>query len=107
MNMEPKLENWQPAGEPIMWPYPFAPLFKCKNLPKPNDAWGTSDLTPDIIQVNKALNMVQSCIQIIEIIYGQPIVVAQGVNESAVKIEPGKGQGLPPGPQRKSLSLAM
>ena len=101
MNMDPKNGNWIAEGEPILWPYPFPPLFKCKNLPKPNDPWGTPDITPDLIQVNKSLNMVQSCIQLIEIIYGQPIVWASGVGESAVKIEPGKVIVLPPTPESK------
>jgi Phage portal protein, SPP1 Gp6-like len=101
MNMDPRNEHWTPAGPPIAWPYPFPPIFKCKNLPKPNDPWGTPDLTPDLIQVNKALNMVQSCIQLIEIIYGQPIVWASGVSESSIKLEPGKVTILPPTPESK------
>src|SRR5258708_5092230 len=107
MNMEPKLENWTPAGAPIIWSHPFAPMFKCKNLPRPNDAWGTSDLPPDLVGVNKALNMTQSCIEIVEIIYGQPIVVAQGVDESKVNIQPGKVIVLPPGPESKMYAIAI
>jgi len=107
MNMDPKMSNWVPAGAPIIWSHPFAPMFKCKNLPRPNDAWGTSDLPPDLVGVNKALNMTQSCIEIVEIIYGQPVVVAQGVDESKVNIQPGKVIVLPPGPESKMYAIAI
>lgn len=48
------------VGEPQLWPYPFAPIFDGKNLPNPNEHWGTPDLTPDIIGMNMSLNFVNS-----------------------------------------------
>src|SRR5579875_420761 len=42
------------------WPYPFPPIFHCQNLPNPNEAWGKPDLTPDIIDMNRVLNFIQS-----------------------------------------------
>ena len=89
-SLSPKLSGWTAEGPPIQWPYPFPPLFKCKNLPKPNDAWGKPDITPDIIGVNKAINMEQSCIQIVEILYGQPFIVGKGIGESSVDRTPGR-----------------
>src|SRR6266487_132153 len=88
--MQPKQLNWVPAGEPITWDYPFPPLFTCKNLPNPNNAWGKPDVTPDIIGVNKAINMLQSSIQIIEILYGQPFIYGKGVGESSLDRTPGR-----------------
>ncbi len=87
--------NWTPAGEPIVWPYNFAPLFSCKNLPQPNSFWGKPDITPDIIGVNKALNMTQSCINLVQILYGHPVLFATGTGQTEIDIRPGKIIGLP------------
>ncbi len=88
--MQPRQLNWKAEGDPILWPYPFPPLFKCKNLPNPNNAWGKPDITPDIIGVNKAINMLQSSIQIIEILYGQPFLYGKGISESSLDRNPGR-----------------
>ncbi len=88
--MQPKQLNWIPAGEPITWPYPFPPLFKCKNLPRPNSAWGKSDTPPDIIGENKSVNTLLSCIQLIEILYGQPFLWGKGIGESSLDRSPGR-----------------
>ena len=42
------------------WQYPFSPIFQCQNLPNPNETWGKPDLTPDIIDMNRVLNFIQS-----------------------------------------------
>ena len=88
-NSPPKLNSWTPAGPPIAWNYPFAPLFSCQNLPKPNDFWGYPDITPDLIGLNNALNLVQSNINRIEKIYGGPILYAPGTGNAYIMIEPG------------------
>ena len=100
-NFQPKNTGWTPAGPPILWPYPFAPLFSNQNLPKPNDFWGTADITPDLVEVNKALNLVQSNISRVNKLYGQPIVYATGVSESSLDIRPGRITVLPPTPESK------
>lgn len=87
--------NWTPAGDPIGWPYPFPPLFSCQNLPNPNDFWGIPDITPDLIGTNEALNLVQSCVNRILKLYGQPILYATGTGEQVIDIRPGKIIGLP------------
>ena len=86
---------WTPAGKPIAWNYNFAPLFSCKNLPKPNDFWGNADITPSLIGMNNALNLSLSCSNLVQILYGQPIIAASGVSESSIDIKPGKIIGLP------------
>lgn len=86
---------WTPAGEPITWPHPFPPLFSCKNLPRPNDFWGKPDITPDIIGLNNALNLVQSSVNRIEKIFGSPILYATGTGQSIIDLQPGKIIGLP------------
>src|SRR5258708_3481964 len=93
--MQPKTTGWTPAGEPIIWPYPFPPLFSCQNLPRPNDFWGYADITPDLIGVNNSLNLVQSCINRIEKIYGGPILYAPGTGNASIAIQPGQIIQLP------------
>jgi hypothetical protein len=98
--------NWTPAGDPIGWPYPFPPLFSCQNLPTPNDYWGLPDITPDLIGTNEALNLVQSCINRILKLYGQPILYATGTGEQVIDIRPGKIIGLPL-PESKIVAVTL
>lgn len=87
--------NWTPAGDPIVWPYTFPPIFQCQNLPKPNDLWGQPDITPDLIGVNESLNLVQSNINRIQKLYGAPVLYANGMGEGVIDIKPGKIIRLP------------
>jgi len=93
--MAPKMGNWVPAGAPFTWPYPFPPLFSCKNLPMPNSFWGKPDITPDLIDMNESLNLVLSCIARIEKIYGGPIIYSKGTGEGTLDYVPGKIIQLP------------
>lgn len=52
--------SWEQVGESVEWPYPFPPVLSCQNLPNPNEFWGQPDLTPDLINMNRVLNFVQS-----------------------------------------------
>lgn len=86
---------WSSIGEPILWPYDFPPLFTCQNLPLPHSFWGLPDLTPDFIGMNNSLNFVQSNINRISKIYGQPVLFATGVEASVIDFTPGRIIGLP------------
>lgn len=85
---------WTPAGEPIAWNYAFPPIFTCQNLPRANDFWGYPDITPDLIGVNRAINLVQSCINLVQLFYGQPILYANNAGQQVIDIKPGKIIGL-------------
>src|SRR6266702_2523438 len=93
--MESRNANWTPAGEPIVWPYPFPPLFHCKNLPRPNDFWGRADVRKDLIGMNEALNIGQSCIMLDQIIYGNPILYANGMGDGSIERRSGRIIQLP------------
>src|SRR5581483_5825063 len=86
---------WTPAGDPIVWPHPFAPLFSCKNLPRPNSFWGKPDITPDIVGLNNALNLNESDINRLGKINGGPIITAVGVGDSRIDHKPGQITVLP------------
>lgn len=91
--MAPKSGNWQPAGDPYIWPYPFPPIFSCQNLPRPNSFWGYPDASEDLIDLNNALNLVQSGINIERKI--RRILFAPGTGEGTMHVEPGKIVQLP------------
>lgn len=78
--------SWYQAGEQEQWPYPFAPIFCCQNLPNPNESWGTPDLTPDLIDQNKVLNFIQSNISRIVKYHGHPLTYATGLAASQISI---------------------
>jgi hypothetical protein len=61
----------------------------------PHSFWGLPDITPDIIQVNSALNFVLSNINRINGLYGGPILYSNGAGESPIEIKPGVIIGLP------------
>lgn len=51
---------WANVGPEIVWPYDWCPIHACSNLPEPNTYYGAPDLTPDIIELQKALNFALS-----------------------------------------------
>ncbi len=75
-------DTWYQVGETEVWPYPFAPIFTAQNLPNPNEAWGLPDLTPDIIEMNKSLNFVQSNTSRILKFHGHPKTWGRGFRAS-------------------------
>lgn len=79
-------EAWQQVGEPEEWPYPFAPIFTCKNLPNPNESWGTPDLTPDLIDQNKTLIFLFSNLARIIKYHGHPKTWAKGLGPAQLSI---------------------
>ena len=95
-NMAPRQGYWTPAGPPIPWPYPFAPLFSCKNLPRPNEFWATPDVTTDLIGLNAALNLVLSCINRNGKLFGHPLLYGTAAIESIIDRAPGKITWLAP-----------
>lgn len=105
-NMQPRNDHWTPAGPPILWNYPFPPLFHNKNLPRPNEFWGRADIRPDIIGMNKSLNLTLSCIISDEIIYGLPILYANGIGDTVVERKAGRIASLPT-PESKITAVAI
>ena len=81
---------WQVQGEPIAWPYPFAPIVDCQNLPNPNEFWGAPDLTPDLIEMGRVLNFVNSNISRILKMHAHPWVWARNTNASQISVAPGR-----------------
>ncbi len=78
--------SWQQVGDPEEWLYPFPPIFTNKNLPNPNDAWGISDLTTDLIGMNKALNFTQTNTQVIIKFHAHPKTWGKGFKASQISV---------------------
>lgn len=101
--MQPKDDHWQPAGDPIPWPYSFPPIFSNQNLPKPNDFWGYPGVTKSLIGVNEAINFVNSNINVTGKI--QRILYASGMGEGTVDAASGRIIYLPEGVTINSVNL--
>lgn len=86
---------WRLSGEPVVWPYPMPPIVDCQNLPNPNQYWGLPDLTPDLIDMNRMLNFVESNTSRIIKTHAHPWAWASGVDARVLTIEPGEVTGLP------------
>jgi hypothetical protein len=71
--------GWTQIGEPEIWPYEFAPIVHCQNLPAPNEFWGTADLEPDVIGLQKAINKALSSNNRILRLYSRPRVYTKGL----------------------------
>jgi hypothetical protein len=78
--------SWYLSGAVDTWDYPFPPIFCCQNLPNPNEAWGTPDLTPDLIQMNEALNFLLSTLARIIYFHGHPKTWASGIYPSQLAV---------------------
>lgn len=83
--------KWLLVGDPIVWPYPFPPLFSCQNLPRHNDFWGYADITTALIKINEAYNVANSNINQSISIYGNPILYSRGMGEGGnIDTSPGR-----------------
>ncbi len=50
---------WETVSD-VRWPYAFAPIVDCQNLPAPNEYWGVSDIEDDLIEITDASNFIMS-----------------------------------------------
>lgn len=77
---------WLQVGDAQDWPYPFAPILSCQNLPNPNESWGTPDLTADLIEMNKVLNFIQSNTSRIIKFHAHPKTWGKGFSASQLRV---------------------
>jgi len=72
--------QWIVRREPTPWPYDWAPIFHCQNLPAPNSYHGYSDLESALVDLNKALNFNVSNTGRILRHHAHPKTVVTGIN---------------------------
>lgn len=82
--------RWIQLGQPQTHPYEWSPIFNCQNLISPNDFWGLSDLTEDVVELNRAMNFVLSNNNRIIRNHAHPIPVAKGFTPQI--LDTGEGQ---------------
>lgn len=92
--------------ESYPWPYPFAPVVHCKNLPTPNQFYGKADLTRHVLALMYYINRVNSLINRIVRSHAAPKPIATG--QAKVEMEMGTDQMLfLPNPNAKIALLEM
>lgn len=67
-----------------LWPYAWAPIVSCQNLPTANEFYGEADLEPDVIRVLYAINRVASIGMRIIRLHGHPKTWAKGLTPNQV-----------------------
>jgi hypothetical protein len=72
------------SSEP--WRWPFAPVFECKNLPKPNEFYGRADLSKYVLSITYYIARVDSLINKIIRAHAGPKPVAKGLKAQDLKI---------------------
>lgn len=61
-----------------VWPWPFCPVFHCKNRPLPHCYYGASDTEGDVLGLNDAINFVISNLNRILRVHGHPLTYLAG-----------------------------
>lgn len=89
-----------------LWPYPFAPIFQCQNLPAPNEFWGLSDLETHVITMQQALSFTLSNLQKTVRLHAHPKPVAIGVNATEIDASPDKVTAIPLGGDLKYMQAS-
>ncbi|MFN7948369.1 MAG: phage portal protein [Blastocatellia bacterium] len=78
--------NFERVGEDVIWPWQFAPILHCKNLPRASEFYGRPDLTRDILTLISALARVDSLINRIIRLHGYPKTIARGMRVQDLQI---------------------
>jgi hypothetical protein len=78
--------NFTSSGPDIKWPYKFAPVFHCKNLPKPNEFYGKPDLSRFVLSLIYYIWRTDSLINRILRKHAHPKPVATGVKSQDLKL---------------------
>lgn len=80
----PDMSGWVLQGT-TDWPWPFAPVFECKNLPKPNEYYGKADLSKYVLHLCYYLARTDSLINRIIRAHASPKPIARGIAEQDLK----------------------
>lgn len=88
------------------WPYPWAPLLGCQNLPQPNEYYGEADLSPDVLHLNYAINRVTANINRILRLHAHPKYVGIGMGTGGLSLSADEILNVP-NPEAKLQALEM
>lgn len=82
---KPDQANWIEVSR-IPWRYEFAPVFECKNLPKPLEFYGRADLSKYVLSLCFYIARVDSLINKIIRAHASPKPVAKGLRKQELEI---------------------
>jgi hypothetical protein len=77
---------WKPRKPEELWRYTWSPIHTCQNLQCPDEVWGMSDIEPDILSINNAINFAASNINRILRFHAHPKLVATGIQASDMEM---------------------
>ena len=96
--------TWETISD-TKWPYTFAPIVHCQNLPAPNEFWGISDIEDDLIEVMNANNFIMSNLVKIVRYHGHPITWGTGFRPEQMDTSVDKTIILPVGGELQYLEM--
>lgn len=88
-----------------IWPYVWAPVFACQNLPAPTEYWGIRDLESDVIQMQKNINLVLSNISRILRYHAHPKTWGRGFDANSMRTSPDEITILPMNGELANLEM--
>lgn len=83
-----KAGKWEVTREKQMWPWEWAPIVHGKNLPRPNDFFGYSDL--EDADLNDAVNFVAGNTSKLIRLYAHPMLYGYGYRAEEIDVSPGQ-----------------
>jgi len=106
---DPNAGRWEQIGEVMPWVdkdgqlLHFPPMVDNPNLPNPNEFWGIEDVTPDIMGMNRQINLIQSIIAKLLWFYSSPVLWTNMDSRQVVKVRPGYAVGLGPNGRMEAI----
>jgi len=90
-----------------IWPYPWAPVLHCNNLPQQNVFWGMSDIEAHVLSVNDAINKAASSMARILGVHAHPKTWGRGFSAATIDMSVDSLTVLPnPASELKNLEMA-
>lgn len=88
------------------WPYAWAPIAHCQNLPAANEFYGTADLEDDLIGLNKGMNFILSNLMRIIRFHAHPKTVGTGFKAAEMQVAVDETVVLPKDATLENLEMA-
>lgn len=79
--------NWRTVGK-TDWPFAWAPIVDCQNLPAPNQYYGQPDLTDDVLHLVNVINGVLSNRNRVVRLKGHPLTWGRGFGANQLDFSP-------------------
>lgn len=86
LSASPDGVHFREQGTPVVWPYPFAPIVDCQNLPLPNEFWGESDIEDDVLELQTGRNRGLSNVGRILRFHAHPKTWGRGFQAGQLKV---------------------